>query len=175
MLRDLRSAFESAGVRWYLFGAQAAIAYGVARFKDDIDVMVDPGSLPLSRIRAALEARGFVVMNAAANIFRVKHARRGVLVDVVVSRPSVDEVFYARLVRRKLGGVFVPVAAPEDIIALKLLAARDKDTDDVKVMLQVNRSIRLSRTREVLGLLEESLAISDLSSAFERILKAARR
>jgi len=38
VLRDLRSTFEALGAPWYVFGAQAAIAYGVVRSTGDIDV-----------------------------------------------------------------------------------------------------------------------------------------
>jgi hypothetical protein len=37
-LRDLSTAFGAIGVRWYWFGAQAAILYGAARLTADVDV-----------------------------------------------------------------------------------------------------------------------------------------
>jgi hypothetical protein len=41
-LRSLRASFDALGLRWYVFGAQAAILHGVARATADIDVTVDP-------------------------------------------------------------------------------------------------------------------------------------
>ena len=38
VLAELRACFDSLGVRWYLFGAQAAIHHGVARLAADVDV-----------------------------------------------------------------------------------------------------------------------------------------
>jgi hypothetical protein len=38
LLADLSRGFAAAGIRWYLFGAQAAIVYGVARLTADVDV-----------------------------------------------------------------------------------------------------------------------------------------
>jgi hypothetical protein len=78
------------------------------------------------------------------------------------------------VVKRKLGGVIVPVAAPEDIIVMKILAGRDKDSTDVRDMLNANRSIRPDMVRETLAELEEALDQSDLLPAFERLLKVAR-
>ena len=43
LLVDLQGAFDAIGVRWFLFGAQAAILYGVARLSADVDVTVDLG------------------------------------------------------------------------------------------------------------------------------------
>jgi hypothetical protein len=38
LLADLGRAFDALGIPWYLFGAQAAIVYGVARLTADVDV-----------------------------------------------------------------------------------------------------------------------------------------
>lgn len=38
LLAALASAFDTLGMSWYLFGAQAAIVYGVARLTADVDV-----------------------------------------------------------------------------------------------------------------------------------------
>jgi hypothetical protein len=58
-LASLSRAFETIGLRWYVFGAQAAIFHGITRATADIDVTVDPGSHKTSEISTALEARGF--------------------------------------------------------------------------------------------------------------------
>ena len=42
VLATLGTCFDSLGVRWYLFGAQAAIFHGVARLTADVDVTVLP-------------------------------------------------------------------------------------------------------------------------------------
>lgn len=37
---DLGAALDTAGIAWYLFGAQAAILHGAARLTADVDVTV---------------------------------------------------------------------------------------------------------------------------------------
>jgi len=49
------------GLRWYLFGAQAAILYGAARFTEDIDVTVELGIVAPAVLVAALESEAFVL------------------------------------------------------------------------------------------------------------------
>lgn len=44
----LARALAPLGVRWYVFGAQAAILYGAARFTEDIDVTVELGNIQTS-------------------------------------------------------------------------------------------------------------------------------
>lgn len=43
LLAAVRSVFDRLGVRWYLFGAQAVIAYGAPRLTADADVTVELG------------------------------------------------------------------------------------------------------------------------------------
>ncbi len=60
-LRRVRAAFSELELRWYVFGARAAIAYGVVRATDDIDVTVDPAEHSAAAIARALASQGFVL------------------------------------------------------------------------------------------------------------------
>src|SRR4051812_44742984 len=60
-LESLASVFEELGLRWYVFGAQAAILHGVARATADIDVTIDPGAHATAEIASALASNGFVL------------------------------------------------------------------------------------------------------------------
>jgi hypothetical protein len=51
LLSDASAGFRSIAVPWYLFGARAAILYGVARLTADVDVTV---RLPDSTTNALL-------------------------------------------------------------------------------------------------------------------------
>ena len=44
LLADLARGLRALGVRWFLFGAQAAILHGAARLSADVDVTVDLGT-----------------------------------------------------------------------------------------------------------------------------------
>lgn len=44
-------------------------------------------------------------------------------VDVVLAGPGLEELFLRRRRRHRRGGVSIPVASPEDLIVMKLLAA----------------------------------------------------
>jgi hypothetical protein len=44
--------------------------------------------------------------------------------DVVLAGPGLEELFLARAESREIGGVLVPVATGEDLVAMKVLAGR---------------------------------------------------
>ncbi len=54
-LADLASVLEDLGLRWYLFGAQAAIHYGNPRATADVDVTVEPMLAKLGELLADAE------------------------------------------------------------------------------------------------------------------------
>ncbi|MGH7894820.1 MAG: hypothetical protein ACREQL_09135 [Candidatus Binatia bacterium] len=63
----LAAVFERLEVRWYLFGAQAALLYGAARLTADIDVTVDLGGRGTSLlVRSLAGARGPLLQATAA-------------------------------------------------------------------------------------------------------------
>jgi hypothetical protein len=179
LLADLDRALTALGIRWYLFGAQAAILYGVARLTADVDVTVDAGPLANADLVRHLAARGFELRVPDAGEFVEKtrvlplvHAKSRIPVDVVLAGPGLEELFFSRAEERNVGGVRIPVAAAEDIVTMKVLAGRLKDLDDVASILRAC-SLDPDRVRSTLRLLEQGLDRRDLLDEFERLLRQA--
>ncbi|HVQ75487.1 MAG TPA: nucleotidyl transferase AbiEii/AbiGii toxin family protein [Candidatus Binatia bacterium] len=182
LLADLGQALSALALRWYLFGAQAAILHGVARLTADVDVTVDPGGRSGRELVAALAGGGFDLrvhdvgeFVDATRVLPFVHARTRLPVDVVLAGPGIEELFLANAQEIVLGDVRVPVAAPEDIITMKILAGRAKDFDDVVAIVRARGpGLDLGRTREMLRLLERALARADLLPELDRALARAR-
>src|SRR5262245_37316193 len=117
VLADLQRTFAALDVRWFLFGAQAAILHGVARLSADVDVTIDLGERSTGDLVAALAAVGFELRVADVEGFAEKtrvlpfvHRRSRIPVDVVLAGPGLEEQFFAGAEERQLGGVAIPVA-----------------------------------------------------------------
>lgn len=182
ILAALASAFEHAGLRWYLFGAQAAIIYGAARLTADVDVTVQLDGAPSEALVSALHNAGFVVrvpdpeFVAHTRVLPVTHVPSGIPADIVLAGPGIEELFLARARVFDVDGVRVPVACAEDIVVMKMLAGRAKDLDDMVAILAAHPDdLDLDLVRSTLRMLEEALDQSDLSPAFEQVLASARR
>lgn len=176
---SLAAAFDQLGVRWYVFGAQAAILYGVARATADIDVTVDAGALETDTIASNLAAHGFAsrISDPAfmdqTRVLPIVHGLTGVPVDVVLAGPGIEELFFERVAQRKIGPVLVPLASAEDMIVMKILAGRPKDIDDVYGIVSAqSKRLDVATIRETLALIEAALDQSDLSPVFEQIWTA---
>jgi hypothetical protein len=174
LLADLARAFDALGISWYLFGAQAAIVYGVARLTADVDVTARAPATPTDEWLTALEGHGFSrrfadpAFIAQTRVVPVVHTATGLPVDIVLAGPGLEEEFLRRAVVKEIDGVAVPVVEIADLVILKVLASRPKDLDDVVMLLRVHGDgIDTSRIRTVLKMLEQALGQSDLSNAFE--------
>jgi hypothetical protein len=181
-LAALARALEKLDARWYLFGAQAALLYGAARLTADVDVTVQFGDRQTAELVRALENAGFRLRVRDIGRFVAKtrvlpfiHPGSGMPIDIVLAGPGLEELFFRRRRRRIIEGVTVPVASPEDVVVMKVLAGRAKDEDDVIAIIAAQRKLNLKRVRETLNALERALDQRDLSPRFEALLARARR
>lgn len=176
LLADLARAFEALGISWYVFGAQAAIVYGVARLTADVDVTLRaPAETPVRDWLATVETQGFEprfsdpAFAEQSHVLPLVHRATGLPVDLVLAGPGLEEEFLARAVRLLIDDVSVPVIEVSDLVILKVLASRPKDIEDVVSLLEVQKArIDKVRVRTVLRMLESALGQSDLLSAFEQ-------
>jgi hypothetical protein len=171
----LDRALRSLRARWYVFGAQAAILHGAARFTEDIDVTVELGDRPHSVLVAALTQHGFSTRTEdesfieQTRVLPLVHQATNTPVDVVLAGPGIEEMFFEGAIELDIGGLLVPVACAEDMVVMKILSGRAKDLEDVAAMLAARHaSFDEQRVRELLGMLEQALDQSDLLPLFER-------
>ena len=183
LLAELQRVFAALGLRWFLFGAQAAILYGVARLSADVDITLDLGDRSSRDVVDALAAAGFELRVAdaagfveATRVLPFVHRASRMPVDVVLAGPGLEDQFFAGTQERVVGEARVPVVSAEDLVAMKVLAGRARDVGDVEAILRVRGdALDLHRIRTTLGLLEAALDRRDLMSELDRMLGLARR
>lgn len=176
LLAALSAELARLGSRWYLFGAQAVVLWGRPRLTADVDVTVELELDAVPGLVAALEGRGFELrvrrdVNEFVTRTRVLplwHRTSGLQLDLVLAGPGLEEAFLERAVLVDIGGVAIPVIAPEDLVVTKVLAGRPKDLEDVRGLLAERRDrLDADAIRATLRLLEEALGQSDLLPVFE--------
>jgi hypothetical protein len=183
LLADVGAAFGGLGARWYVFGAQAAIFHGAVRLTADVDVTVDPGNRATAELVDALGRHGIVLRVAdvggfvdETRVLPMLHARSRMPVDVVLAGPGLEELFLARAEVHRIEGVSVPVAAADDLVAMKVLAGRPKDLDDVVAIVAAQGArFNLERAMATVRLLERALDRRDLMAHLDEAVARARR
>jgi len=182
VLAALAEGLGTAGIRWYLFGAQAAILYGVPRLTADVDATAEYPVDRAEKLARLLLGAGFEPrvgeIGAFARHTRViplAHVSTGIPVDLVLAGAGLEEEFLDRAQLIDVGGVRVPVITADDLIVTKVLAGRSKDLEDVRdVLRQQSVSLDLDRIRRLLSALEAALDRADLLPALEAALNATK-
>ena len=181
LLADLARGLGALGVRWFLFGAQAAILHGSARLSADVDVTVDMGARASRELVDALSREGFElrVTDAAGfveatRVMPLVHRASRMPLDLVLAGPGLEEQFFARATERLVGDARVPVVSAEDLVAMKILAGRPRDVEDVAGIVRARRDLDVESIRGTLRLLERALDRADLVVELERILAGAK-
>ncbi|MEZ5292510.1 MAG: nucleotidyltransferase [Vicinamibacterales bacterium] len=182
LLSDLAAALAAMGVRWYVFGAQAALVWGRPRLTTDVDVTVKCTTSTDHLVRT-LDTAGFSLRIDATETFirstRVvpfEHRRSGLALDVVLAGPGLEDLFLERAVPIDVAGAVVPFISAEDLIVTKLLAGREKDIEDVRgVLSERGTDLDVDQIRSTLRLLEGALGQSDLTPAFDAEIARWRR
>ena len=182
ILAALRDALERIGMRWYLFGAQAALLYGAARLTADVDITVELGSRTTAELVRALEESGFALriehdvdaFVAQTRVLPFAHVSSAMAVDVVLAGPGLEELFLDHLELHDIEGTKVPVASAEDLVAMKILAGRPKDLGDVAAIIATQKDFDVERARQTLRLVEQALDQSDLVPELDKIVDRHR-
>ena len=181
LLAALGRAMAERRWRWYVFGAQAVVVHGKPRLTADVDATVDPAGADPGAVVAALMAHGFalrVPLSAEylreARLLPMVHLASGMPLDLVIAGPGLDQEILDRARLLDLGGVEVPVVSPEDLVAMKVLAGRRKDLEDVRgVLIEQGGRLDLERIRDVLAAMETVIGEPLLLPRLERLLRAA--
>ena len=163
--------------RWYVFGAQAVVVYGVPRLSADVDVTLALTPDAPDRFAHDMQAAGFSLrVNDPDFVQRTRvmpfvHSPTGMPLDLVLAGSGLEEEFLDRAVPTDVGGVRVPMIERSDLIIAKILAGRPKDLDDARALWHLHGSeMDGDRIRRTLRLLEEALSQSDLLPSFETIV-----
>jgi hypothetical protein len=108
--------------RWYVFGAQAVIAYGVPRLSADVDVTVALVPDEPDRFALDMEAAGFSLRVDDPDFIRrtrvmpFVHLATAMPLDVVLACSGLEDMFLDRARAIDVGGIPVPFIDPEDLI-----------------------------------------------------------
>src|SRR5437588_6144546 len=126
VLGDVLDAFDRDDLPFLVIGGVASAVWGRPRWTQDIDVMVRP--VDARRALDALERSGFATEETFGH-WLYKGVKDDVIVDVLFQSSGgiyLDEEMLERRVLREIGGMKLPLAAPEALIVMKAVAHEEE-------------------------------------------------
>jgi hypothetical protein len=165
----LSGDLQALGLRWALIGGMAVSFRAEPRTTQDLDMVVAvAGDREAERIALNLKLRGYrphdrqpFLENPDGRLSTVRllaptpAGLETIGVDLLFASSGVEEeVVAAAEMHTVLPGLYVPVATTGHLIALKVLAGRDKDRTDLRSLLKEATLEDLQLARETLDRIE---------------------
>lgn len=184
----LASDLDALGLRWAVIGGLAVSARAEPRSTRDVDVAVAvENDEEAERVVAALSARGYGIQSvlehqmtgrmATVRFIAPGETVSGVLVDLFFASSGVeDKIVEAAGELEILPGTTAPVASIAHLMALKILASRPRDLEDVRWLSKVAARSEIEAAREVLDLVKARGfdREKDLRAIFRTALSASK-
>ncbi len=154
------SDLNRAGVRYVLIGGIALIRHGVVRMTRDIDVVLEPGTDNIERLRAliadwgATRPDGSPIPAATIDTGRSIHlATPHGQIDLLAEQasPLTFAELIARADVRQVDGVKAPICSLADLVALKRIAGRERDLADLSELEAAHGELPDSRHGPMAG------------------------
>lgn len=177
---DLRAL----GLKWALVGGFAVMLRVEARSTRDLDIVLAvTGDRQIDEAVRGLMMRGYRNHPTKPMLFRKDGRLFGVrlvsppldagddtmaIVDVLTGCSGVEpEIVAAAEIQEAMPKVFIPVARAGHLVALKVLAARPQDLEDVRVLLRGMGDADLRLARESLVLVERRGFLEDSTRSLQ--------
>lgn len=155
-LEDIDRRCRKHKIPYAIIGGVAAIIHGATRTTIDVDLTI---LADIDSLERTLKVFAKDYLSAKSNplaFFKrcffvpLQHRRTKLRVDVAAALSSFERLVIERRQRMHFYDVEVNVCTIEDLIIMKLVAARDKDFLDVKTLIPLNRkklNLRYLRAR----------------------------
>jgi predicted nucleotidyltransferase len=136
-------------IDFIIIGGQAVLLYGEPRLTNDIDIILGKDTDSLSLILDVCKKLGFdlLVKNNPADFVRETMVlpcvdkKTGIRIDFIFSFTDFEKKAIERARKIKVLDTEVPYAGIEDLIVFKIVAGRERDLEDVRIIMLKNPGI----------------------------------
>lgn len=149
----LADTFEELAIPYAIGGAVATSFWGVPRTTQDADCLIAAPAVAYQRLSDALNARGFAIeqpsgpqpVTVVALLEQVRRDKymtlscRATSVELFVPVVPLQQSILNRAVGRLFHGRIIQVTTAEDLILLKMAFHRQKDLQDIRGILHVQK------------------------------------
>jgi hypothetical protein len=178
----LAGALRETGLPHMLIGGLAAVARGAVRLTRDVDGLVALGEVPLSELLTKLENHEIVprVLGAAEfatqnQVLLLRHGPTKTPIDLSLAWLPYELAAIERAEPVEFAGVPFPTSTPDDLVAMKAVAWRQKDQMDIESLVILHgERLDLPRIRAIVKEFAEVLEAPERVAEFDALIRRAR-
>lgn len=180
LLHHIVEVLEQLHVRYYITGSIASMAYGEARFTNDIDIVADLSISAIPGLVRAFPSPDYYLSPEAAaeavalrEQFNIIHPDSGLKIDIIIPKISeFDRSRLSRVQRHRIStdeNVLAYFASPEDLILKKMEFYREGGSE--KHLRDITGILKASRFPVDREYIADWVKKLDLTDIWEAILK----
>lgn len=178
-VNDVLSWLDRRGVPAVFIGGLAASILGRPRVTRDVDILIELSEEGWDEFVLSGEQYGLrrriqdcVDFARKSRVFLMRHVASGIDVDLIVAGLDFEREVIARAIKTHVGGMKIPLATVEDLIIMKSIAQRGRDTADIEALIDTHANLDWERVQAWAK--EFSLAL-DRSDIVDLLTRLRRR
>lgn len=181
-LLDLSRWLRRDRIPFAIIGGTAVGFVGRPRTTKDVDAVALLGEHTWESFAARAAEMGFlprspdvVAFARQTRVFLLRHALSGVEIDISAGALPFEKESIRRAHLVSIEGTKVPMASPEDLIVMKILASRPRDLGDIEGILATNPKLDRRRVRRLVRQFSAVLEMPELNERLRALLSGRRR
>jgi hypothetical protein len=153
LLKKVSDCFNRLTISYLVTGSVASIAYGEARFTNDIDIVADIKKEHVPDILKCFPEEEYYLSEDSMKDaiyrkfqFNIIHPASGLKVDIIIKKKSeFDDLRFSRTKNFMMDDVGVNFSAPEDVILKKMeyykMGGSEKHLRDIMGMIKISKEL----------------------------------
>ena len=148
LIEKIAKEFEKYKIDYMIIGGQAVLIYGEPRLTKDIDITIGANIDKYRDILNIVQNLNLKILPKEPYKF-VKETmvlplldeKTGIRIDLIFSSSEYEKEALKRGNKIKIGNTYVNYISVEDLIIYKIISGRERDMEDLKIILIKNKKI----------------------------------
>jgi predicted nucleotidyltransferase len=148
LIEKIAKEFEKYKIDYMIIGGQAVLIYGEPRLTKDIDITIGANIDKYRDILNIVQNLNLKILPKEPYKF-VKETmvlplldeKTGIRIDLIFSSSEYEKEALKRVNKIKIGNTYVNYVSVEDLIIYKIISGRERDMEDLKIILIKNKKI----------------------------------
>ena len=182
VLAALDGLLAACEIPYSLIGGIAASALGQPRFTHDVDALIMYAQETVVEVLGTAPAHGFIARRANPEFFArefklvlLRHETTGVNVDLLLGLFDFERELIAKAKRAAVLGGRFPLPRPDDLLIMKLVAARPQDIADSRALLATGTIVDNARVLDFVTQFAAVLESPELVEGAKKMLDEAKK
>jgi predicted nucleotidyltransferase len=181
LLKKISLEFEKNKIDYMVIGGQAVLIYGEPRLTKDIDIIL---GTDIDRFKHILEIVKKMKLKILPKnpydfvketmVLPLLDEKTGIRIDLIFSFSEYEKEALKRVNRVKISDFYVNYVSLEDLIIQKIISGRERDIEDIRIVMLKNKKIDEKYILKWLLEFEKTLNVN-FKEIFERLKKGKNK